>query len=55
MVTINLLEQFADRQIYLPSHKDMKGKEFLFMPLIPLKQVVGWDRWEWQFWLEGST
>lgn len=60
-MTINLLEQFADRQIYLPSHKDSKGEKglgggsFLSCLLISFKQVVGWNTREWQFWLEGST
>ena len=45
MVTINLLEQFAERQIYLSSHKDTKGEEglgegsFLSCLLISLKQA----------------
>lgn len=46
-MTINLLEQFADRQIYLSSHTDTKGEEgfgkgsFLSCLLITLKEVLG--------------
>jgi len=61
MVTINLLEQFADGQIYLSSHQDTKGEEvlgegsFLSCLSVSLKAAVGWNTWERQFWLEGST
>lgn len=49
-MTVNLLEQFADRQICLSSHEDAEGEEglgegsFLSCLLMSLKQAVGW-RW----------